>query len=282
MIASLRADGLKFRKRRANWILVGILLAWLILLSYVLDYVIFKNPPPGFRSEVPPSVLIRIVFPENFVPTLLSVLGTIGAAIMLILGALSTASEYGWATVQTILVQGPTRRAVLGGKIVALALVSLLVTIVLFLAGAAASGLVTVVDGSSAHWPAADLILRGFGAAWLILGVYTAFGLALGVVFRSTAAAIGGGLTYVFVVEALLASLLSNTGAVKEILKFLPRGAVSGVTQTFPFSPAGIARGQGAGPALVSGTRGTITLLAYVVLFIIVALEIFQRRDVGG
>ena len=137
MIASLRADTLKARKRTANWILVGILLAWLILLSYVLDYFIFKHPPPGFRSEVPPSVLIRIVFPENVIPTVLSVLGTIGAAVMLIMGALSTASEYGWSTVQTILVQKPGRGAVLGGKIVNLALTSLIVTLVLFLVAAA-------------------------------------------------------------------------------------------------------------------------------------------------
>jgi len=37
MIASLRADTLKARKRTANWILVGILLAWLILLAVVVS-----------------------------------------------------------------------------------------------------------------------------------------------------------------------------------------------------------------------------------------------------
>src|SRR2546421_9122257 len=109
MIASLRADTLKARKRTANWILLGVLLAWLILLSYVLDYFIFKHPPPGFRSEVPPSVLIRIVFPENVIPTVLSVLGTIGAAVMLIMGALSTGSGDGWATGQRSLGRKPGR-----------------------------------------------------------------------------------------------------------------------------------------------------------------------------
>ena len=282
MIASLRADTLKARKRTANWILVGILLAWLILLSYVLDYFIFKHPPPGFRSEVPPSVLIRIVFPENVIPTVLSVLGTIGAAVMLIMGALSTASEYGWSTVQTILVQKPGRGAVLGGKIVNLALTSLIVALVLFLVAAAASLILAGVDGRAARLPAASDLVRGFGAAWLVLGVYTALGMTLGVVFRSTAAAIGGGLTYVFVVETVIGSLLGNTGGIREILKFLPGTAVRGVSGTFPFSPTAITRGSGGGPALISGTRGLITLGVYLLAFMAISLLVFSRRDVGA
>ena len=282
MIASLRADTLKARKRTANWILVGILAAWLVLLSYVLRYFVFKHPPQGFRSEVPPSVLIGLVFPVNVIPTVLSVLGTIGAAIMLIMGALSTASEYGWSTVQTILVQKPGRGAVLGGKIIALAAASLIVTLVLFLIGAAASLILAEVDGQPVHWAAASDFVRAIGTAWLVLGVYTAFGMALGVVFRSAAAAIGGGLTYVFVVEAVLGNLLANTGGVKEVLKFLPGTNVAGLTRTFPFSPVSITRGAGGGPTLVSGTRGLITLAVYMVAFVLISLLVFARRDVGA
>ena len=63
VIASLRAEALKSRKRWANWILFGILLLTLLLFGYVLTYLILKNPPRNFESPVPASVLKRQVFP---------------------------------------------------------------------------------------------------------------------------------------------------------------------------------------------------------------------------
>src|SRR2546428_10834276 len=111
VIASLRAESLKTRKRWANWILFGILLLTLLLLGYVLTYVLLSHPPRNFESRVPARILKREVFPENLIPNVLAFTSTIGAAIMIILGGLSTASEYGWLTVQAILIQKPGRRA---------------------------------------------------------------------------------------------------------------------------------------------------------------------------
>src|SRR5256714_12098331 len=117
MIASFHAETLKARKRWANWILFGILMLTLLLFGYILSYLILKHPPRNFESSVPASVLIREVFPENLLANVLSPISTIGAAIMIILGGLSTASEFGWLTVQTILIQKPGRAAVLLGKL---------------------------------------------------------------------------------------------------------------------------------------------------------------------
>ncbi|HYM49578.1 MAG TPA: ABC transporter permease subunit [Candidatus Limnocylindrales bacterium] len=278
MIASYRADTLKIRKRTANWILLAVLLLILVFLDYVVGFIVLKNPPPGFRSTVPASTLIRETYPENLVPNVISGMLTIGAAILLIFGALSTASEFGWLTVQTILVQGPTRRAVLAGKILALAVVSLLVTIILFAAAALTSYLLVTISGVSSSWPAATTLLRGMGATWFILGVYTAFGMALGVVFRSTAAAIGGGLTYVFVVEGILGLVLGNADWAKEILKFLPGEAATAVSRLFPYSFTGLEQRA----PLIDGTRGLITLGVYLVAFLVISLVVFDRRDVGA
>jgi ABC-2 type transport system permease protein len=278
VIASLRAEALKSRKRWANWILFGILLLTLLLFGYVLTYVILKNPPRNFQSPVPASVLKRQVFPENLLPNVLSSMSTIGAAIMIILGSLSTASEYGWLTVQTILIQKPGRRAVLSGKLLNLAIITLLIGIVALAAAALTSYLLVTIDGGSSSFPSALALLKGFGALWLQLAVWTAFGMFLGIAFRSTAAAIGGGLTYLFVGEALIAQLLRDTSGVKEILKFLPGVNGSAVNATFGLT----FRSPNASAPLVDATRGTLTLLLYLVLFTALALVIFQRRDVGG
>jgi len=278
VIASFRGESIKTRKRWANWILFGIQLLTLLLFGYVLTYVILKHPPPRFESRVPASVLIRQVFPENLLPNVLSSMSTIGAAIMIIFGGLSTASEYGWLTVQTILIQKPGRAAVLVGKLLNLAVITFLISVVALATAALTSYALVTIDGTSSSWPSAATVLKGFGALWLQLAVWTAFGMFLGIAFRSTAAAIGGGLTYLFVGEALIAQLLRDTTGVKEILKFLPGVNGSAVNASFGLT----FRNLNAASPLVDATRGTITLVIYLVVFTALALVIFQRRDVGG
>ncbi len=259
MIASLRAESLKARKRWANWILFGILLLTLLLLGYVFTYVLLSNP-------------------ENLLPNVLSLASSIGAAIMIILGGLSTASEYGWLTVQTILIQKPSRHAVLLGKLVTLAIVTVLISIATLAAAALTSYILVTIDGSSSSWPSTLTLLQGFGALLLEFAVWTGFGMFLGIAFRSTAAAIGGGLTYLFVGEALIAQLLRNTEGVKEILRFLPGVNAGAINASFGLT----FRNPNASTQLVDAGRGTLTLLVYLALFSVLALLIFQRRDVGG
>ena len=279
MIASLRAETLKSRKRWANWILFGILLLAVLLLGYVLTYFVLKNPPRNFESRVPAAVLKREVFPENLIPDVLAGMSTIGAAIMIIFGGLSTASEYGWLTVQTILVQKPGRIAVLAGKLLLLGIVTVLIAIIVLAAAALTSYILVNVDGSSSSWPSTTTLLKGFGALCLELAVWTAFGMFLGIAFRSTAAAIGGGLTYLFVGEVLLGQLLRDTEGLKEVLKFLPGVNASAVNAAFPFT---FRNPNAVTTQLVSAGRGVITLVVYLVLFTILALVIFRRRDVSG
>src|SRR5207237_2951574 len=132
-----------------------------------------------------------------------------------------------------------------------------LITAATLAATALTSYLLVTIDGTSSSWPSATLLLKGFGALWLEFAVWTAFGMFLGIAFRSTAAAIGGGLTYLFVGEALVAQLLRDVSGVKEILKFLPGVNASAVNASFPLSY----RGSEAGAPLVSAGRGVITLV---------------------
>ncbi|TMC31840.1 MAG: hypothetical protein E6J32_02155 [Chloroflexi bacterium] len=279
MIASLRADGLKMRKRWANWIMVGILLAWLVLLVYLLLFYLVKTQPASLRgSAVPASLLKRQIFPENLIPTVLSTASSIGAAIMIIYGALSTASEYGWSTIQTILIQKPGRLAVLAGKLMALAVATVLISLAAMAVAALCAYVVVSVDGSSSSWPAATEILKGLGALVLQLAVWAAFGAFLGVAFRSTAAAIGGGLVYLFVGETLLGGLFRGAAVIKEILKYLPGINADAVNSAFHLSY----RNPSVQAALVDATHGVITLLAYLTVFTVLSFLIFRRRDVGG
>jgi ABC-2 type transport system permease protein len=279
MIASLRGESLKTRKRWANWILLAILLAWILILVYLIPYIFLSNPPKNFNSPVPASELKRSVFPENLVPSALSTTASIGAAIMIILGALSTASEYGWLTVQTILIQKPSRTSVLLGKFLTLAVAALVISVAVLGAGAIASSLFLTLDHASSTWPSGLVLLKGFGAVLLELAVWTGFGAFLGLAFRSTAAAIGGGLTYLFVGEGLLGGLLlRNVPIVKDLLNFLPGVSAEAVNTAFPTTY----RNAGASAPVIDAGRGTITLVIYLVLFVALSIVIFRDRDVGG
>jgi len=278
MIASLRAESVKTRKRWANWILFAILLAWIVLLSYLTFYLVVRLSPHSIQGPVPASVLKRRLFPENYVPTVLNAAESIGAAIMLIYGALSTASEYGWLTVQTILIQKPTRRAVLAGKLLGAGITTVLVGLAMLGITALASYVVVTVDNSSSAWPSWAVMAKAFGALVLQLAVWASLGAFLGIAFRSAAAAIGGGLVYLFVVEALLGSLFRNTPIVKEIYKFLPGVNGGAINATFPAT----IRDSSATTQLVGAGRGVVTLLLYLAIFTISSLLIFQQRDVGG
>ena len=277
MIASLRAENLKIRKRWANWILLAILLAWIVLLSYLTFYLVVRLSPHSIQGPVPASVLKRRLFPENYVPTVLMAAESIGAAIMLIFGALNTASEYGWLTVQTILIQKPTRSAVLGGKLLGIGISTVLVSLALLAITALSSYVVVTVDNSSSAWPSWEVTLKAFGALVLELTVWALLGALVGVAFRSAAAAIGGGLVYLFVVEALLGSLFRTTPVVKEILKFLPGVNSNAINSTFPATFR-----DSTATALVGAGRGVVTLLLYLAIFTISSLLIFRERDVGG
>jgi ABC-type transport system involved in multi-copper enzyme maturation permease subunit len=278
MIASFRAENLKSRKRWANWILIAILLAWILVLTYLVLFLVVTLSPKSIQGPVPASILKRRLFPENFVPSVLTAGASIGAAIVLIFGALSTASEFGWLTVQTILIQKPRRAAVLGGKLLTLGVAALLLSVAMLAAAALASYAAVTIDGSSSAWPTWAVMLKAFGALVLQLGVWMAFGAFLGIAFRSAAAAIGGGLTYLFVGEALLANLLRNTAVVKEFLRFLPGINAGAINAAFPVT----IRDASASTQLVSAGRGVLTLLVYLALFTTLSLLIFQQRDVGG
>jgi len=277
MIASLRAENLKIRKRWANRILVAILLAWIVLLTYLTLYLVVRLSPHSIQGPVPASVLKRRLFPENYLPTLLSAAESIAAAIMLIFGALSTSSEYGWLTVQTILIQKPTRSAVLGGKQLGVGITTVVVSLALLGVTALASYVVVTIDNSSSAWPSWEVTLKAFGALVLQLAVWTSLGAFLGIAFRSAAAAIGGGLVYLFVVEALFGSLFRSTPVVKEILKFLPGVNGGAINASFPATFR-----DTTATALVGAGRGVVTLLLYLVIFTISSLLIFRERDVGG
>lgn len=116
-------------------------------------------------------------------------LGVAGALLL-------TGSEYGWNTMKLLLTAGPSRHAIVLGKVAALAamLAGLVAAAFAFDAGAAL--LVATVEDRPADWPGAADLLLGAAAGWLVVLMWGLAGAFLGVLSRGTAVAIGVGLVW--------------------------------------------------------------------------------------
>lgn len=286
MLGSFRAELLKLRKRPATWVLALVWVAVVMLFGYVLTYSFVANAPP-LPDDIPEEAQAQqedfaqaqldALLPENVLENMFGggFFG-IGAAIVLILGALAAGSEFGWGTMKTILSQRPGKLAVLFGKLLALA-VFLVVFVALGLCGAAvASFVVAGFEDAAVEWPAAGDLLRGLGAGALVFAVWALFGFALAVVFRGTALAIGLGLAWALVIENTIAALPIESDAFENLRKTTLGENTFGVTSYFgsPFP-----EGFGAPEALLDPGRGVVGLLIYAAVFVLISV-LFMRRDV--
>jgi len=246
MIASFRAEWLKFRTRPANLVLVLVLGGLMLILTYVLTYVILAHPPQGFRTQGGPPA---------------SVLG----------------SEYAWLTWQTILVQKPRRLEVLAGKLLLLILVALVLDLAMFGTAALSSWALAAIDGSASSFASGATFVQAIAGGWLILSTYMVLGVALAVLFRGVAGSIGAGLTYVFVIEGLIGNLLRGVTGIKDVLKFLPGVSGSAIVAAFRSTVPG----RNVAAPLVSAGRGTLTFAIYLAIFCIVPAVIVRRRGLA-
>ncbi len=287
MGASFAAELLKLRKRPATWVLALVWVAVVVLFGYLLTYSFVANPPEP-AEDVAPEVQaqertvneaqLEALFPENLLENLFgSGIFGVGAAVVLILGALTAGSEYGWGTLQTVLSQRPGRLAVLSGKLLALG-VFIVVFVALGLAAGGASSLVVArLEEAAVAWPTLGEALRGVGIGSLVFAVWGTFGFGLAVLFRGTPLAIGLGLAWALAVENTIAALPIRSDAYESFRRFTLGENTSGATSYFgsPFPEE-----FGLPEPLVEPERAAITLAAYTAAFVVLVALFFWRRDV--
>ena len=280
---SFRAEWLKLWRRPATWILGLLLLAIVFAFGYAFLYfvsLVIERNAPGPQNPDPAASardLREALLPANFVSQSLPLLSGLGGPIALILGALALGSEYGWGTLKTILTQQPGRLSVFAGKGLALALLLLLFGLGALALGLTASLLFTAVAGGPLALPAAATILKGLGAAWLILAAWTALGVALAALFRGTALAIGLGLVYALVLETIvgtIAALVERARPIREAFLGANAGALADAFRPPPEAAF-------SAPSRIPAGQATLVLLAYTAAFLLLAALLLRRRDVA-
>jgi ABC-2 type transport system permease protein len=275
MGGSFLAEVLKLRKRPAVWVLGALWLVIMVLFFYLLPALTIADDPP--EAEAGLGEPIYALAPQNLSAYLISLLfPSLGTAVALILGALAAGSEYGWGTLKVILSQRPGRFGVLLGKLLALCTLLLFFVLAAFLVGAVSSLAIALLSGAPSAPPTAAELLKGMGAGVLILIVWAAFSFALATLSRSTALAVGFGLTYAFAIEQVFLGFLSSNESLLQIAQFLLSVNTSALSLAFA-EPAGNSTLEG---GFFDPTRSAIVLIAYTAVFLRITTLVFCRRDI--
>jgi ABC-2 type transport system permease protein len=200
----------------------------------------------------------------------------------LMLGVLLFGSEYNWGTLRTILVQRPGRLEVFAAKLLALAVGLIPFVLCVFALGAAASYAIAWSEGVTAGSPPLGDLVRALVAAWLILAVWAAFGVALGLLSRGTSLAIGVGILYALVIEGLISAFADQISLLEPLVEFFLRANAYSLIEGLGAATTGAAtEGPGAfnGP-YVGGAQALIVLIGYIVGFLLLYGFLLRRRDV--
>lgn len=278
MGASFDTELRKLGRRPASWVIGFILVALITIFSYLLSYLFIVgveggNPPP--ESEE----FLYVLYPENFLSSVLQQFIDFGAALTLVLGALSVGSEYNWDTFKLMLIQGPQRVGYFSGKLLALTTVMAVFVLLSFAVGAVSSYIVAVLLDAPVEWPPAIEMLKAFGVGCLILTVFAAMGFFLATLFKGTSLAIGLGLVYVLVLENLFLGFAFDSETVDKISQALPgRNAIDLLG---PFREGSVAGTDIPGIEPVDVTQAALVLVAYLAVFVALSLLLFKSRDLS-
>ncbi|MGB3634258.1 MAG: ABC transporter permease subunit [Rubrobacteraceae bacterium] len=249
---------------------------------------------PAAGEEIPPEVeeqmqaeqeafneaFLESLYPRNLLSNVFSggIFTVIGGTLLLILGALMVGSEYGWETFKTVLTQRPGRLGSLFGKLLAFGGALLAFVLLGLLTAAVCSFIIASLEDVTVKWPAFEEIAKGVGVGFLTMTVWGALGFALAVLLRSTAFAIGLGLIWIIIENAIIPGILFDNETFEKIRKALPGENASSLAQYFG-NPLPEEFTGGFEP-LVEPERAIWVLAAYAVGFILISALIIWQRDV--
>ncbi|WP_324197711.1 ABC transporter permease [Nocardia abscessus] len=277
LIASTKAEMLRLRKWPAFWIILG---TWILLnltFAYLFNYLAYTSGESGRMSNgLPREALLRQMSPAAVPEVFTQGMAMFGGALMLILGALTVGSGYGWGTWKTVFTQGPSRVRAVAAVVVGLAVVVVGLVCAAFVVDVSIAALIAASQSQAVTLPAPDRSLLGILTGTAILGMWTLAGALLGAIARGPALAVGLGLVWVLVVENLLRGVAGIYAPIRAITDRLPgtaAGSLAGAMRTVdgPATPGVL--------DVLARAEALVVLAAYLVVFASGTIWLMRRRD---
>jgi ABC-2 type transport system permease protein len=146
-----------------------------------------------------------------------------------------------------------------------------------------ASYVIAQIEDAPVTWPSAWLLLRAMAAGWLILAVWAALGVLLGVVTRGTSLAIGVGILYALVIEGLLSAFADSVSVLEPLTNIFLRANGYSIATALGASTQDIeSSGPGSfGGPFVDSLQAVAVLAAFIVAFVALSGLLLRRRDVA-
>ncbi|MFC2036077.1 ABC transporter permease subunit [Chloroflexota bacterium] len=278
MIEMIRAEIFKLRKRRMTWILLIILVAFFCLIFFA-TYGIVSNPPDRMHAEAADGIRASLQFPDAF-DRIFSTAGTIGTLLLIILVASGIGNEHGWGSVRQVLIRRGIRYHYVLSKLVSfiiIAIIGLVISIIIgFVLALITSNLLGSINWDFMTVSYIGGLFQMFGWTLFSLIPYILLAAFFAFLGRSALVGIGGGLGFYFI-EAIAAGIFNQAdGWLAEIPDYL---IGPNVNVLIP------ATRMAMGPFASSGTststlHASVTLAIYCVVFLIVSLYMFKKRDI--
>ena len=276
LIDTTRAELRRILRWPATWVLTGVWLTLNLLFGYVFDWISYRTGETTGPAEA--GVQLRDLLPGAIPDVLVRGMPMFGGAVVMILGALAVGSGYGWGTWKTVFTQGPSRAASFGGTLVALAVVVAGLVLATVGTDLAMSSLIAVVENGSAALPGLGDLAASYGGGVLILGMWAAAGVLLGVLARGPALAVGLGLVWSLVVENLLRGVANALPSIEPITNRMPGSSAGSVAGALGATDVADGGAPGVLHAL-SGVAAVGWTAGYLVVCVAVALALVTRRD---
>jgi ABC-2 type transport system permease protein len=283
LVASTRAELLRLRRWPALWVLLGVWVTLNLSFGYVFDYIAYRTGDAAGPGTVGMSrdALLAGLLPSAAPVTLTQGMPMFGGALVMIMAALAVGSGYGWGTWKTVLTQGPGRAAAFGGTLVALGTFVVGLVLVSAVVDLAVSCGIAAIEGQPIDLPSAGDWLSALGTGIVVLGMWAAAGVLVGVLTRSPALGVGLGLVWALVVENLLRGVGGVLDAIGPVTDHLPGTAAGSLVGALSRAQTVSGTGTPGVFATLTGPVATGWLAVYLAGFMIVALLVVRRRDVA-
>jgi ABC-type transport system involved in multi-copper enzyme maturation permease subunit len=265
----------KLKKRRATWILLAILLAFLCLIFF--GYYLAAE-----SSEYSLGLKQWLQFPDTFEYLLFPNARLIGGMLLAIITAFVIGDEYKWGTTRYTVARTGDRFQYLGAKVVSLIIIAIIVIFISLVMGVGLASITTSLTGELSldfiDLSLAGRVARMFGGTVLAVVAYAFLAFLFTTLGRSAWAGIGGYLGYTFILETTVLSITTYSGGwMDSISRYLisPNSDVFIHLEEYEEIETIIASNM-----YPNITQATLVLLAWCILLGGISFYVFKKRDI--
>ncbi len=270
----LRAEFAKLAPRPMTWILALIYASFLGLIYLTYIALLAANDLEGVNK----ADLMDLLYLPKGLDFGMGLMTSIGTTVMIILGAGSFGSEFGWGTIRTTLLMRASRMRLLAAKLIALAICGAIVVLAGFVAVIIGSVLAGVAGGNApsvGDWLTSSFVADSVAYAirsWWSVAFWSLLAAEVAIVTHSLGASIGISLAS-YIVGDLATSLLDQAGTIGDYAaRLLPNAGVNALLKLNSVDP----------PHYVATDYLWITLniVGYTVILAVVAVRRFRTMNI--